>query len=306
MLRVCVLALATALLLGLAPSAALARSQPLGIDLVDFQTHTPASGAKVEIFDMNGNKLAEGTTNANGHVAITVEVADDTKKVLITADTRDAEGRTAFWVLDIEHAAPGGMGAMMGVDTKSATGAEMVQLAQVAIARCDKAAYDRWVDELNRRVTRLEQARDRQQQTADQVARDNNLRVTDLAGAQKDLQRAEKAQAKLDPSLRNPRTLDDLSDYIEMLQGVEQIKGDIEEARRARESMPPFPEDCKKDKKVGLVPGQTACPDGSGGLLAGALNDVFDTDVDPACADQSRRRDTDRPKKDKRDHDRRD
>lgn len=295
MLRVCFLALATALLLGLAPSAALARSQPLAVSVFDGATRQPISGTTVEITDMNGNKLGSATTGANGAVRITFEVPDDVKTVMITT------GTGAFMTLNIEYASPEGMGTFLYRDTRAATGAELVGLARAAIARCDKAAYDRWAEALNQIVTQREQQRDRQQQKADEMARDRNLRVTDLAGAQKDLQRAEKAQAKLDPSVRNPQALADLEEYIETLQSVEALKAAIEEARRARESLPPFPDDCKKDKKVGLVPGTTTCPDGSGGLLAGALNGVFDADLEASC-DETRRRDTDRPKK----HDRHD
>ncbi len=147
---------------------------------------------------------------------------------------------------------------------------------------------------------------DRDRQAADVHARANNLRITDRAGAQKDLKRATTAQEGLDPQLRNGDILDPLRRYIVFLTDVESDKAVLDEARRAREAVPPFPDDCKKDKKVGLLPGHTSCPDGSGGLLAGALNDIFDADLDPACADETRRRDTDRPKKDKREHDRKD
>ena len=106
------------------------------------------------------------------------------------------------------------------------------------------------------------------------------------------------------PALRNDDILETLDEYIELLDHVGYDKRDLEEARRAREAMPAFPPDCKKDK-VGYLPGGKSCPDGSGGLLAGALNDIFDSDLDPACADVSRRRDTDHPRKDRGDREHR-
>jgi hypothetical protein len=296
MARAFISAVLAALMLCLLPHAVQARSQTLGVAIFDRQAK-PAVGAKVDILDMQGNKLGSGTVGANGNVAITFERPDGLDKVLIDTDAKDAEGHGTFAVVDITYAAPSmGIGMTSGVIGTST--AELVELAKQAVARCDKAAYDRWVAESNRQVADLEKSVDDAQQAAASQARENNLRITDLPGARKDLKRAGDAQAKLDPALRNPATLDALETYVEFLENVESLKRDLDKARRARESMPPFPGECKKDK-VGLLPGQGTCPDGSGGLLAGALNDIFDSDLDPACDDPSRRRDTDRAKKDR-------
>jgi len=287
-----------ALLLCLLPAAAHARSQPLNVHVGSNDGSAPAVGVKVEIRDMQGNILGSGVTNSYGNAGITVELPDGVDKVLIDTDAGKGQGRGAFTVLDLSHASPVGMGITMYTGSHEAAGADLVELARGAIGRCDKAAYDRWVDQLNRRVADLEKELDRAQQGADAYARANNLRVTDLAGARKDGQRATKAQDKLDPALRNNAVLEALGEYIELLEDVDSAKRDLDEARRARDVMPPFPADCKKDK-VGYLPGGKNCPDGSGGLLAGALNDIFDSDLDPACEDGRPHRDTDHPKKER-------
>lgn len=296
MARALVSAVLTALMLCLLPAQADARSQTLNIGISDA-SGKDAVGAKVDILDMQGNKLGSGTVGADGNARITIELPDGVDKVLIDSDAKDAQGRGTYSVVNLRNAAPTvGVGIQSG--TSGATIAELVDLIKAAIARCDKAAYDRWVGELNHRISKFEQDLDSDQQAADSFARNNNLRVTDLKGAQKDLKRAEEAQSKLDPSLRNDAVLDALGDYINLLREVEAAKRALDDARKARESVPPFPEDCKKDK-FGMIPGQKTCPDGSGGLLAGALNELFDTDLDPACETVSNRRDTDRPKRDR-------
>ena len=304
MARARFIAALAALLLCLLPAAVHARSQPLNVHLSNSDGTAPAPGVKVEVRDLQGNLLGSGVTNGNGNAGITVEVPDGVDKVVVDVPAGDGRGG-GFFVLDLRHVSRDGFGLSIDTGSRSATGAELVELAKGAIARCDKAAYDRWVGALDRAIADLETRVDQAQQSADAYARANDLRVTDLAGARKDRQRAAAAQDKLDPALRNDDVLDTLDDYIEHLRQVKYGRDDLEEARRAREAMPPFPPDCKKDDKVGYLPGDKSCPDGSGGLLAGALNDIFDSDLDPACADASRRRDTDRPKKGGRDREHR-
>lgn len=294
-----ILAVLLAVIVCLLPAAADARTQTLNVHFYDS-----ATGTKVEIKDMQGNTLGSGTVGADGNASITFEVPDGVDKVLIDTDAGSAQGRSAFLVLDLRNAGQG-MEVFMSTYSNSATGAELADLAKSAIAKCDKAAYDRWVDELNRWIANVEVALVLAQQDADADARRNNLRITDLAGARKDLQRTAKAQEKLDPAIRNPAVLAALVRYIDLLERVEQVKRDLDEARRARDAMPPFPEDCKKDK-FGLLPGGKTCPDGSGGLLAGVLNEVFDADLDPSCDDGSQRRDTERKKKDRHGGERKD
>lgn len=296
MVRICLFVAFAALLLCLLPAAAHARSQPLNVSLYNGDGKAPVVGVKVDIRDLNGNLLGSGVTNDRGNAGITIELPDGVDKVLVEIPGENGHG--AFYVLDVSHAYPAGMGFVMSTSTHDATGAELVELAKGAIARCDKAAYDRWVAALNRRVADLEKDVDKHQQSADAYARENNLRATDLAGARKDKQRAAKAQEKLSPALRNDDVLETLDEYIERLEQVDYDKHDLEEARRAHEAMPAFPPDCKKDK-VGYLPGDKTCPDGSGGMLAGALNDIFDSDLDPVCDKASRHRDTDHPRKER-------
>jgi len=299
MVRTRLVAALAAVLLCLLPAAADARSQTFRVYVTEAGTGQRAVGSKVELSDMQGNKLGSGVVDAQGTATITVELADDSNKVLITVDAKDAGGRSGFVVFGPFAADPKGLSVGMETNASRAFASELMELAKAAIAKCDKAAYDRWVGELDRRIADLERGLKYEQQAADSYPREQGLRATDLAGALKDLERAAKAQQKLDPSLRNPNALQALQTYVSLLTEVKTSKSALDEARRARESVPSFPEDCKKDK-FGLVPGQKTCSDGSGGLLAGALNDLFDSDLDPVCDDPSRRRDTDRAKKERR------
>jgi hypothetical protein len=295
MLRACLFVAFAALALCLLPAAVHARSQPLNVSLHNDDGTAPVVGVKVDVRDLNGNLLGSGVTNGNGNAGITVDVPDGVDKVLV--EVPGDKGHGAFQVLDVSKVSPSGFGFAMYTSSRDSSGADLLELAKRAIARCDKAAYDRWVAALDRRIADLEKNVDKDQQNADAYARANNLRVTDLAGARKDKQRAAKAQEKLSPALRNDDMLETLADYIELLEIVDYDKSNLEEARRAHEAMPPFPPDCKKDK-VGYLPGGKTCPDGSGGMLAGALNDIFDSDLDPVCDKGPRHRDTDHPRKD--------
>ncbi len=305
MLRPRLMAALAAILLCLLPAAADARSVTLTvwIQTTDYETgkskpEVPA-GTKVEVTDMQGNKLGSGTTDAEGRAIITFELPDDKYAVLVDADAKGADGRGTFESTVIGSGNPAAGVTHLDVGKGSLSEPNLLELVNGAVAKCDKAAYDRWIGELDRRVAHLEKMAD-----PDAFARDNNLRVTDLKGAQKDLRRAEEAQAKLDPALRNNDARRALEVYVYLLENQELAKGLLKVARKARESVPPFPEDCKKDK-VGLLPGHKACPDGSGGLLAGALNDFFDSDLDPVCDKGPQHRDTDRPKKERdREHSR--
>lgn len=296
MVRPYFIAALAALLIGLMPAVAEARSQTLNINVQTAGSDTSAAGVKVEVSDMDGNKLGSGVTGADGNATITFEVPDGVDKVLIETDVQGQKGSD---VTDLRGVAKDySLGLLAG--SRVASAADLAELARRASARCDKAAYDRWTGELDQAIASARSDVDERQRDAEEFARERNLRITDLAGARKDLKRAAAAQEKLDPALRNPETLHNLRTYIERLEELQSNKATLEALQKARREVPPFPEDCKKDKKVGLLPGQKACPDGSGGLLAGALNEMFDTDLDPACDDPNRR-DTERPKKKKHD-----
>lgn len=304
MARPLLLAALAAVLLCLLPATADARSVTLTVwvkttEYEDGKPKPAPAGTKVEVTDMQLNKLGSGTTDADGRATITFDLSDDKYAVLVDADVKGADGRGTFETTIIRSGNPTAGVSHLDVGKGNLSEPNLVELVNAAVAKCDKAAYDRWVAELDRRVAYLEKLAD-----PDAHARANNLRVMDLKGAQKDLKRAEEAQAKLDPALRNTDALWALQLYVYILENQESFRGSLGVARKARASVPPFPVDCKKDK-VGLLPGQKACPDGSGGLLASALNDLFDSDFDPACDDRSRRRDTDRAKKDRREREER-
>jgi hypothetical protein len=262
--------------------------------------HPPVAGTKVEILDPQGNTLAEGVTNAEGRFEIDVELPEGVDGVFVSsgswARSDDLGVGTVRARHNVYNVHPG---------EKSDSAAMLVRIKR-AVVKCDKAEYDHWVAELDRRIAELEQLVDQRQAAADEFARANNLRITDLKGARKDLDRAGKAQSQIkDASLRNPAMLETLQAYVGLLQEIEWAKQDLDAARKARQGVPPFPKDCKKKDEVGMAPGK--CQDGSGGLLAGTINDIFGTDLAAACADRSQQRDTDRPRKDKdRHHEHRD
>lgn len=288
---------------GLLPETAHGRSVTVLVQVTTGDPdYKPVSGAEVEIVDRDGNPLGTGVTDAKGVFKIQIELPEGVEDAVIGVD-RGAGGGNGYTSVDLQAH---GVDVLIYTRTNPNDGSALPVLIRRAIAKCDKAEYDRWVAELDRLIAQLEQDLAAQQVAADNFARANNLRVTDLKGARKDFDRAAKAQAKIeDASLRNPAMLGALDAYIELLEDLEQTRSDLEAARKARQEVPPFPKDCKKTDEVGLVPGN--CPDGAGGgLLAGAINDVFGTDLGAACPDGSRRRDTDRPRRGGKDrhHDR--
>lgn len=292
----------------LLPAAAYARSQTVTITL-SGPGSKPVTGAKIEIVDPQGNLLGSGITDDRGHAVIKFELPDGVDDVVIGTDAQGASGRRAYRSSYIRNAHPEQFGLIIFTTDSARDAPAVLALVKRAIAKCDKAEYDRWVAELDRRIAELEKEFDTAQAEADSFARENNLRVTDLKGARKDLARAQKAQSQIkDASLRNPAMLNALERYGDGLEAIEDLKKALDAARQARAAVPPFPEDCKKEKdKFGMAPGPGQCPDGSGGMLAGALNEVFDSDLAAACADRSRQRDIERPKKDReRDHRQRD
>jgi hypothetical protein len=290
------IAAVTFALAGLLPAAAHARSQTITVEILgEPPASQPVVGAKVEILDQDGNLLGGGVTDDKGEARIQFELPDGVGRVIIGTDVKGRDGGSTYASLHLQSANPEGFTMHFSASTTWGEASAPAILAKRAIAKCDKTEYDRWVAEANRRVGELERRLDDAQKQADEFARQNNLHVTDLKGAQKDRKRAEKAQEQIDPSARNRGALRLLAEYIEMLEGVEATKKKLDEARRARDAIPPFPDDCKKDKHV-MAPGTGQCPDGSGGMLAGALNQIFDSDLAAACTDKSHRRETEREK----------
>lgn len=297
MRAIAVVAALLLLLAGLLPATADAGERVT----VTVKLGSAGAGTKVEILDPQGNSLGSGVADAKGEFKAEVELPDGVDRVVVATNGAAADSRGAFTV-----GGPGSDYSISVYQGKASDGPAILARIRQAVAKCDKAEYDRSVAELDRRIAELEQDVDQKQAAADKFARDNNLRITNLKGARKDLDRAAKAQQKIqDPALRNTAMLQALDLYVKLLEDLELAKQEWEAARKAREAVPPFPKDCKKKDEVGMAPGK--CPDGSGGLLAGAINDIFGTDLDPACADPSQRRDTDRPKKDReRDREHRD
>ncbi len=274
-------------------AVAYGRMQKITVEIRGEDDRTPITGAKVELLDPDGNLLGSGTTGPDGLARIEFELPDDVERIIVVSDAKNAAGAgTAYDLLT------DGLGNPFGFRTYAGNGTlrGLVAAAKRAIAKCDKAEYDRRVSELRKKIAELEAL----QQTADAYAQSNNLRNTDNAGARKDLQRATKAQAQLDPSLRNPEVLDAIREYIALLDKVEGAKPALEAARQALDSIPPFPEDCKKDK-FGMAPAPGGCEDEK---LFGGLGSLLGLPV--ACdREPNRRKDTDRKSGGKeRDHER--
>jgi hypothetical protein len=287
-----VLALLVSLLMALPTVSARADMNTFTVGVVDGSTGQPVAGVKVEIKDLQGNTLGEGVTGANGEAEIPFEIPEGDGPVLIDTDAKDAAGRRAFYVSPY----PRSGGVQFQTTTHGATGPDLTDLISAAIAKCDKAAYDRWVAELRSLVDELQRQLDQARQAADGHARAKGLRTTDKRGAEKDLRRASKAQEMLPPEDRNPQALSDIMTYIDLLEEIERLEAALGAAQDALEALPPFPEDCK-EKKTGFLPGNSNCPESSTGALAGALNEAFETDVESACPESSTQRDKkrDRP-----------
>lgn len=129
---------------------------------------------------------------------------------------------------------------------------------------------------------------------AEAFARDNDLRVSNLTGAQKDLKQLQKLGALGDQEKKAA-----LERYVEQLQAVEQMRQNLDANKQHFAEL--------EERKFSLLP--STCPEGqSGGLLAGGINSLFGTDLAGVCDDkQPQRRDTDRPARGERDkHERKD
>lgn len=119
------------------------------------------------------------------------------------------------------------------------------------------------------------------QAATEAFARDNGLRVTNLAGAEKDLNKLKKLGASADQEVKG-----NLERYIEKLKAADTMRQDLDASKQR------FAELEQRRFSMGLP---STCPQGQGGgLLAGSLNALFGTDLAGACEDGSLQGDRDR------------
>jgi hypothetical protein len=155
------------------------------------------------------------------------------------------------------------------------------------------------VKQAQERIAAAERLADNAQKAADDFARDNGLQVQDLRTVEMTIKTAEKLPEDMQQDKNQQKDLiDKLWRYRAKLQGVQDLRSDIDKAKTQLAELKP---------KYGLVP--SACPQGeSGGLLAGIINSATGSDLAGVCNDkQPQRRDTDRPASGQRDkHEKRD
>jgi hypothetical protein len=261
----------------------------------------PVKGADVSVGVFDGTGVTRGQTGDDGTVTIDLgnSAGSDVYRVRVSGGG-DLEGSTTVHL-------GGDRKAPVTVGTKSlselppsaridpASVEELAKRAREAAEKCDKSGYDSNVNQIRQKIAEEERQLSETQQAADDFARDNGVRITDLQGARADRARAEKAQKKLPENLRNPDALKKLDRYITLLQAIESLRAIVEADRAALKGIPPFPDTCPDDKH-GMAPSGD-CPEGK---FAGGLGGLLGLPV--ACDDPSQRRETEREReKDRKD-----
>jgi hypothetical protein len=169
---------------------------------------------------------------------------------------------------------------------------DRADMAKKAAEKCDKATYDRYTGVLKDYIAGIEQEAASLEKALDAWADEQKLPRANLADARKALKAGQAVQA----GLRDQALIERLKTYVERLESLEAKRKEADKVRKILKGIPAFKE-CPKDaKSQGMLQG--ACPQGkSGGLLAGALNEAFDTDIEGQCEDPAvvtARRDKDR------------
>ncbi|MGH8569131.1 MAG: hypothetical protein ACREXU_14245, partial [Gammaproteobacteria bacterium] len=141
---------------GLLPEAASGTSATVFVQVTtgdpDYQ---PVSGAKVEIVDQNGNPLGTGVTDAKGEARIEIEVPEGAESAAIGVD-RGGGGANGYQSFSLRNPAYS-IGVSVYPGASPGAFSALPVLIRRAIAKCDKAEYDRWVAELDRLIAALEQ-----------------------------------------------------------------------------------------------------------------------------------------------------
>jgi len=133
----------------------------------------------------------------------------------------------------------------------------------------DKAGYQSNLDGAKKSLQYDEALLDEAKKAADAFVRDNNLQIKDHAGVVKALKLIEKTPE----NLRDKELQDTLTTLERILGGVEKFQSGVDGQRKQLADL-----EAKYGPKYGFLP--SACPEGEGGgLLAGTLNSLFDTDL---------------------------
>jgi hypothetical protein len=273
------------------PVSALADEKPVTIRVTILDADgKPVKGAEVgvtrwpEPYEETPYATGKGNTKADGGFSAATDkkgkpFPSDT--YLITAATRDGFAKT------IVHIAPDAKSPVVLTLGPHSGSFPLESEFGIGVEQIAKNAQNN--------IEADERLADAAQQAADDFARDNDLQVKDLRGVTKDIERLN----KLPKDLQDKTLLDKLHRYQAKLEGVQEIRRQIEVQK---ERLAKF----KSDRKISALP--SACPEGqSGGLLAGSINSLFGTDLAGVCDDQqSQRRDTDREKRDHHDRHERD
>jgi hypothetical protein len=137
-------------------------------------------------------------------------------------------------------------------------------------------AYEKSAADIRDGIAQDERLVNEAQAASDAFAGDNGLRVTNLAGAEKDLNKLKKLGENADPVVKG-----NLERYIEKLKAVDRMRQDLNTNKQRFAEL--------EQRSFGMVlPG--ACPQGQGGgLLAGSLNSLFGTDLAGVCDDDGDR-----------------
>jgi hypothetical protein len=168
-------------------------------------------------------------------------------------------------------------------------------IASAAKDNGDSESYGKTVEFIRRGIAQDERLADEAQAAAEAFARDNGLRVTNLAGAQKDLKKLNQLGDRGDQEVKR-----NLEQYIKKLQEVDRMRRDLDTDKKRLAEL-----EARKfgSKQSSVVPLPSACPEGQkGGLLAGVINSATGSDLAGICDDKERQP-RDRDKKDDR-HDR--
>jgi hypothetical protein len=246
----------------------------------------PLQGVEVRIlrWPNSQNPVARGTTDKDGNFTTTdsegTPLPPDTYQIGVRLPGTDSAQRIVY------VGAGGKVEAQVGPEQSGGISYDIDEALRDAAAakeKGDTAAYQRETDYVRRNIAQEERLMDEAQAAADAFARDHGLRVTDLAGAEKDLKALEKLGENADQEVKR-----NLERYIEKLRSVDFWRRVADDYRKQLAEL--------EERKFGLLP--SACPEGeSGGLLAGSLNALFGTDLAGVCGDQAgtgMRRDTER------------
>jgi 5-hydroxyisourate hydrolase-like protein (transthyretin family) len=259
----------------------------------------PIQGAKVKIerVDDSGQlqPVTEATTNADGIVSAEVEEGTEyritttsgDKQGTMTIKTGSGEAYRSTMYSGTVNTHRRDHGAYLATNTQA-----LAERARSAAQACDRKTYDDAVERIRTAIAETERQLAEAQAAAEDYRRRAEIPYSTLQQAKKALKSAKAMPA----GAQNEDRLEALEDYVEDLEVIEKIEGDLQKYRKDLQSVPPFPDTCPDDKH-GMAPPSGGCPEGK---FAGGLGGLLGLPV--ACDDPSRRRETEREReKDRKD-----